>query len=60
MPATVAHLEWAVVLEQDVAGLRLPAMVERRWTLLVAGAVVGIALLTTCGSCTSSFGRCGG
>ncbi|MEU8252740.1 HAMP domain-containing protein [Micromonospora inaquosa] len=45
-PATVAHLEWAVVLEQDVAGLRLPTMVERRWTLLVAGAVVGIALLT--------------
>ncbi|MEU7975273.1 HAMP domain-containing protein [Micromonospora sp. NPDC049089] len=46
VPTTVAHLEWAVVLEQDVAGLRLPTMVERRWTLLVAGAVVGIALLT--------------
>lgn len=45
-PTTVAHLEWAVVLEQDVAGLRLPTMVERRWTLLLAGAVVGIALLT--------------
>ncbi|SCL16396.1 hypothetical protein GA0074694_1609 [Micromonospora inyonensis] len=45
-PATVAHLEWSVVVEQDIAALRLPEMVERRWTLLVAGAMVGIILLT--------------
>ncbi|WCN82124.1 HAMP domain-containing protein [Micromonospora sp. LH3U1] len=45
-PTTVAHLEWAVVVEQDVAALRLPASVERRWTLLLAGAVLGIILLT--------------
>ncbi|MFG1778639.1 HAMP domain-containing protein [Micromonospora sp. NPDC049051] len=45
-PSTVAHLEWAVVVEQDVAVLRLPASVERRWTLLLAGGVVGIILLT--------------
>lgn len=45
-PATVAHLEWAVVIEQDLAGLRLPELVERRWTLLIAGAAVGIVLLT--------------
>jgi hypothetical protein len=45
-PATVAHLEWAVVIEQDVAGLRLPELVERRWTLLMAGAAVGVVLLT--------------
>lgn len=45
-PSTVAHLEWAIVVEQDVAVLRLPASVERRWTLLLAGAVVGIILLT--------------
>lgn len=45
-PTTVAHLEWAVVVEQDVAGLRLPEMVEQRWTLLIAGAMVGLVLLT--------------
>lgn len=45
-PTTVAHLEWAVVVEQEVAGLRLPEMVEQRWTLLVAGAVAGIVLIT--------------
>jgi HAMP domain-containing protein len=45
-PSTVAHLEWAVVVEQDVAVMRLPESVERRWTLLLAGAVVGITLLT--------------
>ncbi|MER7167690.1 HAMP domain-containing protein [Micromonospora sp. NPDC000207] len=45
-PVTVAHLEWSVVVEQQVAALRLPQLIERRWTLLVAGAVVGIVLLT--------------
>ncbi|GIJ22332.1 hypothetical protein Vlu01_29560 [Micromonospora lutea] len=45
-PATVTHLEWAVVIEQDVAGLRLPELIEGRWMLLTAGAVAGIALLT--------------
>ncbi|OZV80157.1 HAMP domain-containing protein [Micromonospora echinospora] len=45
-PTTVAHLEWSVVVEQDIAALRLPEMVERRWTLLVAAAMVGIILLT--------------
>ncbi|WP_433347747.1 HAMP domain-containing protein [Micromonospora sp. CA-111912] len=45
-PDTVAQLEWSIVVEQDLAGLRLPEVVERRWTLLLAGAVVGIILLT--------------
>jgi HAMP domain-containing protein len=45
-PTSVAHLEWSVVVERDIAVLGLPAIVERRWTLLVAGAVVGIVLLT--------------
>lgn len=46
VPSTVAHLEWAVVVEQDPVALRLPEMIERRWTLLVAGAVVGTIVLT--------------
>ncbi|TCB91254.1 HAMP domain-containing protein [Micromonospora zingiberis] len=45
-PGTVAHLEWAIVIEQDTSGLRLPELVERRWTLLMAGAAMGIVLLT--------------
>ncbi|MEU6021172.1 HAMP domain-containing protein [Micromonospora sp. NPDC047134] len=45
-PGTVAHLEWAVVIEQDTSGLRLPELVEQRWTLLMAGAAVGVVLLT--------------
>jgi HAMP domain-containing protein len=45
-PNTVAHLEWAVVVEQDVSSLRLPQMVEHRWILLVAAVVVGILVLT--------------
>ncbi|AEV89231.1 hypothetical protein ACWT_8222 [Actinoplanes sp. SE50] len=45
-PASVAHLEWAVVVEQDVSGVRLPEMVEHRWLLLVAAVVVGIVLVT--------------
>jgi HAMP domain-containing protein len=45
-PPSVAHLEWSVIVERDVAVLGLPTIVERRWTLVVAGAVVGIVLLT--------------
>ncbi|SIM77308.1 HAMP domain-containing protein [Micromonospora cremea] len=45
-PNTVAPLKWSIVVEQDLAGLRLPESDGRRWTLLVAGAVTGIVLLT--------------
>ena len=46
-PKTVAPLKWSVVVEQDIAGLRLPEIFGQRLTLLVAGAAVGIVLLTT-------------
>lgn len=45
-PGSVAHLKWSVVVEPALPALRLPQSVERRWTLLVAGVVVGIVLLT--------------
>ncbi|MGC5020164.1 HAMP domain-containing protein [Micromonospora sp. DT47] len=45
-PNTVTPLKWSLVVEQDLAGLRLPESDGRRWTLLVAGAVTGIVLLT--------------
>jgi HAMP domain-containing protein len=45
-PRNVAGLKWSVVVEQDVAGLRLPGIFGQRWTLLVAGAAVGTVLLT--------------
>lgn len=45
-PKTVAPLKWSVVVEQDIAGLRLPGVFGQRLTLLVAGAAVGIVLLT--------------
>jgi HAMP domain-containing protein len=45
-PKTVAPLKWSVVVEQDIAGLRLPEVFGQRLTLLVAGAAVGIVLLT--------------
>ncbi|MCM0673440.1 HAMP domain-containing protein [Micromonospora phytophila] len=45
-PNTVAPLKWSLVVEQDLAGLRLPQSDGRRWTLLVAGAATGVVLLT--------------
>ncbi|MET8834558.1 HAMP domain-containing protein [Micromonospora sp. NPDC004540] len=45
-PNTVAPLKWSLVVEQDLAGLRLPQSDGRRWTLLVAGATAGVVLLT--------------
>ncbi|MEH0981907.1 HAMP domain-containing protein [Micromonospora sp. CPCC 205556] len=45
-PSTVTSLKWSLVVEQDLAGLRLPQSDGRRWTLLVAGAATGVVLLT--------------
>ncbi|MFI5486027.1 HAMP domain-containing protein [Micromonospora echinaurantiaca] len=45
-PNTVAPLKWSLVVEQDLAGLRLPQSDGRRWTLLVAGAATGVVLLS--------------
>ncbi|WP_446220296.1 HAMP domain-containing protein [Micromonospora sp. IBHARD004] len=45
-PNTVAPLKWSLVVEQDLAGLRLPQSDGRRWTLLVAGAAAGVVVLT--------------
>ncbi|WP_245718851.1 HAMP domain-containing protein [Micromonospora rhizosphaerae] len=45
-PNTVAPLKWSLVVEQDLAGLRLPESDGRRWTLLVAGAAAGVVLLS--------------
>ena len=45
-PAPVAHLEWVVVVERNVSMLRLPQMLERRWTLLISAAFAGVVLLT--------------
>ncbi|RZU75235.1 hypothetical protein EV384_3767 [Micromonospora kangleipakensis] len=45
-PNPVAPLKWSLVVEQDLAGLRLPQSDGRRWTLLVAGATAGVVLLT--------------
>jgi HAMP domain-containing protein len=45
-PDTVAHLEWVVVVERDVTALQLPEVLAQRWTLLIAGGVAGIGLLT--------------
>ncbi|MFC8616220.1 HAMP domain-containing protein [Micromonospora purpureochromogenes] len=45
-PNTVAPLKWSLVVEQDLAGLRLPQSDGRRWTLLVAGATTGVVLLS--------------
>ncbi|WP_408631013.1 HAMP domain-containing protein [Micromonospora inositola] len=44
-PNTVTPLKWSLVVEQDLAGLRLPASDGRRWTLLVAGAATGVVVL---------------
>ncbi|HEX2774288.1 MAG TPA: HAMP domain-containing protein [Micromonosporaceae bacterium] len=45
-PNTVTSLKWSVVVEQDLASLRVPESDGRRWTLLVAGAAVGAVVLT--------------
>ncbi len=45
-PNTVAPLKWSLVVEQDLAGLRLPQSDGRRWTLLVAGLATGVVLLS--------------
>ncbi|MET7395266.1 HAMP domain-containing protein [Dactylosporangium sp. NPDC005572] len=45
-PPTVAHLEWVVVVERNPVSLRLPQAVMNRWTLLMAGIVVGVVALT--------------
>jgi hypothetical protein len=45
-PNTVAHLKWSTVVEQDLAALKLPESLGRRWTLLIAGAAVGLVLFT--------------
>jgi HAMP domain-containing protein len=45
-PNSVAPLKWSLVVEQDLAGLRLPQSDGRRWTLLVAGATAGVVMLT--------------
>ncbi|BCJ64903.1 hypothetical protein Prubr_19240 [Polymorphospora rubra] len=44
--ASSAHLDWVIVVENDIALLHLPVVVTKRWSLLVAGAVLGIVLLT--------------
>jgi HAMP domain-containing protein len=45
-PNTVAPLKWSLVVQQDLAGLRLPQSDGRRWTLLVAAATAGVVMLT--------------
>ncbi|BCJ76456.1 hypothetical protein CS0771_60000 [Catellatospora sp. IY07-71] len=45
-PTTVAHLEWSLVVEQDVAAMWLPQSTTRRWTLLAAGIAAAFAVLT--------------
>jgi HAMP domain-containing protein len=46
VPASVAHLEWTVVLDRDASTLQLPQMLDRRWSLLTAGLVAGVTVLT--------------
>jgi HAMP domain-containing protein len=43
---SVAHLEWVVVLDRNAESLPLPSMLERRWALLMAAAVVAILVVT--------------
>lgn len=43
---SVAHLEWVVVLDRNANSLQLPSMLERRWALLMAAAVVAILVVT--------------
>lgn len=43
---TVAHLEWVVVVSRNAETLQLPAMVERRWAMLMAAATVAVLILT--------------
>lgn len=45
-PNTVTSLNWAIVVEQDLASMRVPESDGQRWTLLVAGAAIGAVLLT--------------
>jgi hypothetical protein len=44
--AGVAQLEWVVVLDRDAESLRLPSMLERRWALLMAAAVIAVLVVT--------------
>lgn len=43
---SVAHLEWVVVLDRNADTLQLPSMLERRWALLMAAAVLAILVVT--------------
>jgi hypothetical protein len=42
----VAQLEWVVVLDRDAESLQLPSMLERRWALLMAAAVIAVLVVT--------------
>ncbi len=43
---TAAHLEWVVVLDRNADTLPLPSLIERRWALLMAAAVIAVLVVT--------------